>query len=99
VNKTRQLDQLVSRVDGLLARLPEEADSEIGSLREQIDSTIFETWTVVAREHAEARATMLEAIEAVNGYVRRHRWACVAAALVFAASAGLKAGRMTRRPD
>ncbi len=92
MNKTRKLDQLVSRVDGLLARLPDETGAEIDSLRAHIDSTIFETWTVVEREQAEAKATMSEAIAAVNRYVRRNRWACAAAALLFAASAGLRAG-------
>ncbi len=55
MGKMQKLDQLVGRVDALLQHLPVDADPTVRALRDKLDETIFETWTVVARESVKPR--------------------------------------------
>jgi hypothetical protein len=50
VNKAEKLDQLVTSVEDLLAKLPEKLDPAISALRDRVDDGIFDAWTAITRE-------------------------------------------------
>jgi ElaB/YqjD/DUF883 family membrane-anchored ribosome-binding protein len=54
MTRSQKLDELVSSVEELLARLPENSTSEISELRDKVDAGIFEAWTAIARADANA---------------------------------------------
>ena len=98
MNKSRELDQLVSKVEALLARLPDNPQPEIAALRNQVDNAIFETWTAVARERAAAKAAAADLIDSVNDYVRAHPWLIVGGTFLLAGSVSYLAASFYRRP-
>ena len=55
MTRSQKLDELVSCVEDLLARLPENLTPEIAALRDKVDVGIFDAWTSIAREGADAR--------------------------------------------
>jgi hypothetical protein len=55
MTRSKKLDELVGSVENLLARLPETLSPELAELRDKVDAGIFEAWTAVAREAADAR--------------------------------------------
>jgi hypothetical protein len=89
VTRSKKLDQLVSSVEDLLARLPDNLTPEVAELRDKVDSAIFEAWTSIA---AEARDTL-------NRASRRSAarfWIVIGVALL-AGTSSLVAYQMTRR--
>lgn len=50
LTRSQKLDELVSSVEDLLARLPDNLTPEIAELRDKVDAGIFEAWTSIARE-------------------------------------------------
>jgi hypothetical protein len=55
MTRSQKLDELVGCVEDLLARLPENLTPEIAALRDKVDVGIFDAWTTIAREAADAR--------------------------------------------
>jgi hypothetical protein len=88
MTKSKKLDELVSSVEDLLARLPDNLTPELADLRDKVDAGIFEAWTSVA---CEGRDT-------VNRASRRSAerfWISVGLALL-AGTASLVAFRISR---
>jgi hypothetical protein len=52
VNKSRELDRLVGKVEEVLARLPADSSPETNALRENVDRTILATWLALGSEPA-----------------------------------------------
>ena len=50
MTRSKKLDELVSSVEDLLARLPDHLDPEVAGLRDKVDADIFEAWTAIAGE-------------------------------------------------
>jgi|HubBroStandDraft_6_1064221.scaffolds.fasta_scaffold91138_4 hypothetical protein len=50
MTRSKKLDRLVSRVEDLLARLPDHLTPEVAELRDKVDAAIFEAWTCIAGE-------------------------------------------------
>jgi hypothetical protein len=50
MTRSKKLDQLVSSVEDLLARLPDDLTPELAALRDRVDAGIFEAWTSLAGE-------------------------------------------------
>ncbi len=59
MTRSKKLDELVSSVEDLLARLPEDLSPEVAELRDKVDAGIFEAWTAIA---AEGRDTLNRAL-------------------------------------
>jgi hypothetical protein len=53
MTRSKQLDELVSNVEALLARLPDNLTPEVAELRDKVDTAIFEAWTAIASEGRE----------------------------------------------
>lgn len=87
MNKARKLDELVTSVEDLLAKLPKDATPQICALRDKVDAGIEQTWNAVERESADARLTAHRALKSV-GRVGTHPYAIVGflmlAGLLFA---------------
>ncbi|HEV7614284.1 MAG TPA: hypothetical protein VGO37_20580 [Steroidobacteraceae bacterium] len=96
MNKSEKLDELVTEVEELLARLPDSSDPEIAALRERVDNTILDTWTAVTRDRAEAAASAEDLIYSLNGYIHAHPWLMMAATAVLSISASFFVGRISR---
>jgi ElaB/YqjD/DUF883 family membrane-anchored ribosome-binding protein len=97
MDKSRELDRLVSRVEDLLTRLPDDRNPQIADLYDRVDRVILDTWTAVARERAQSRSSMSSIESALDDYVRRRRWSVIGAAALIAGTAGFLAGRKYRR--
>jgi hypothetical protein len=84
VNKSRELDRLVGRLDELLACFPEQQNPELDALRDKVDRTILVTWQALGNEHARSTARL------------RHqgRIAMTLAAMFVGIAAGALARRM-----
>lgn len=54
MTRSKKLDQLVSSVEDLLAQLPNNLTPAIAELRDKVDAGIFDAWTSIAREGADA---------------------------------------------
>jgi hypothetical protein len=54
MTRSKKLDELVSSVEDLLARLPDNLSPELAELRDKVDAAIFEAWTAIAAEGREA---------------------------------------------
>ena len=54
MTKSKKLDELVSSVEDLLARLPDDLSPELATLRDKVDAGIFEAWTAIAAEGRDA---------------------------------------------
>jgi uncharacterized membrane protein YccC len=92
MTRSKQLDELVSSVEALLAQLPQEISPELSELRDKVDAGIFEAWTSIA---AEGRAKL-------NSAARRsavHIWITVGLAALLASATALLAFRVTRAED
>jgi hypothetical protein len=50
MTKSKKLDELVSKVEDLLARLPDDPTAEVAHLREKVDADIFAAWSTIAQE-------------------------------------------------
>jgi hypothetical protein len=50
MTRSKKLDELVSSVEELLARLPDSLIPEAAELRDRVDAAIFEAWTSIAGE-------------------------------------------------
>src|ERR1700683_3942666 len=50
VNKSRELDRLVGRVEQILACLPQGRSAEMDALRDKVDRTIMATWLALGSE-------------------------------------------------
>jgi hypothetical protein len=50
MTRSKQLDVLVSSVEDLLSRLPDDLSPEVAGLRAKVDAGIFEAWTSIAGE-------------------------------------------------
>jgi hypothetical protein len=50
MTRSKKLDELVSAVEDLLARLPDSLTPEVAELRDKVDAGIFEAWTSIAAE-------------------------------------------------
>jgi hypothetical protein len=88
MTRSKKLDELVSSVEDLLARLPDDLSPELAKLRDIVDAGIFEAWTSIA---AEGR-------DALNRGLRRSPerfWLTVGLALL-AGTTSLLAYRITR---
>ena len=75
MTRSKRLDELVSSVEDLLARLPDNLTPEVAELRDKVDAAIFEAWTAIA---SDARDTL-------NRTVRRSAnrfWIAVGLALL-----------------
>ncbi|GAC1495981.1 MAG: hypothetical protein NVS1B6_00640 [Steroidobacteraceae bacterium] len=79
MTKSEKLDQLVSRVEAIFARLRDEPDPRIAALREKVDDVIVETWTAVAREPLEAAMSAENPLKRANACLRSHAWVLIAA--------------------
>jgi hypothetical protein len=53
MTRSKKLDELVSSVEDLLGRLPENLTPELAELRDKVDAGIFEAWTSIAGEGRE----------------------------------------------
>jgi outer membrane murein-binding lipoprotein Lpp len=64
MTRSKKLDELVSSVEDLLARLPDNLTPEVAELRDKVDAAIFEAWTTIAAEGRDAlnRASRRSAI-------------------------------------
>jgi hypothetical protein len=82
VNKSRELDRLVGRVEQILARLPQDQNVEMDALRDKVDRTIMATWLALGSEPP--RAAMMR---------HQRRILNVAAAILV----GIAAGSLMRR--
>ncbi len=49
-----QLDELVGRVEALLALLPVSSNPEVDAVRDRVDGGIFEAWTSIALDSTES---------------------------------------------
>lgn len=96
MNKSKKLDELVESAEAVLAQFPDHAPGVV-ALREELDKEILETWTVVARERAEARAAIDDLARSVRERVRANRWTILGVVVAVAAVAGFIAARVTRR--
>jgi hypothetical protein len=54
MTRSKKLDQLVSSVEDLLARLPDDLTPELAALRDKVDAGIFEAWSSLAGEERDA---------------------------------------------
>ncbi|MDP9087590.1 MAG: hypothetical protein M3O26_02460 [Pseudomonadota bacterium] len=97
LDKSKKLDELVESVETLLARLPDNATPGIAALREELDKSILETWTAVARERAEASAAIDDFAQSMIHMLRANRWIALGAVVALAGAAGFIAARATRR--
>lgn len=90
MTRSKQLDELVSSVEGLLARLPDNLTPELAQLRDKVDAAIFEAWTCIA---GEGRETM-------NRESRRSavRFWMIAGLALLAGTNSLHAYQVTRPP-
>jgi hypothetical protein len=96
VNKSKKLDELVESVEALLAQFPQNGTPGIVALREELDKAILETWTVVARERAEARAAIDELAQSMSDALRANRWMIIGAVVALAGAVGFIAARAMR---
>jgi len=48
---SEKLDELVSKVEGLLTQLPANFSPEVDALRDRVDTGIFDAWTSIAGRH------------------------------------------------
>ena len=89
MNKSEKLDELVTSVEELLARLPETLDPEIVALRDTVDDGIFDAWRYISSERSQpahsASRGAASSIGAAIGFV------------ILALSAKLLLERSTRR--
>jgi outer membrane murein-binding lipoprotein Lpp len=87
MTRSKKLDELVSSVEDLLARLPDNLTPEVAALRDKVDAAIFEAWTTIAAEGRDAlnRASRRSAVRF---------WMIVGLSLL-AGTGGLLAYRMT----
>lgn len=53
MTRSKKLDELVSSVEDLLARLPDNLGPEVAELRDKVDAAIFEAWSAIASEGRE----------------------------------------------
>ena len=97
MDKSKRLDELVESVETLLAQLPDNATPGIVALREELDKSILETWTAVARERAEASAAIDELAQSMTDVLRANRWISLGAVVALAGAVGCIAARATRR--
>jgi hypothetical protein len=88
MTRSKKLDELVSSVEDLLARLPDNLTPELAELRDKVDAAIFEAWTCIA---GEGRATLNRASRRAAVQV----WFTIGLALLAGASS-LVAYQMTR---
>jgi hypothetical protein len=61
MTRSQNLDELVSSVEDLLARLPQGLTPELADLRDKVDAGIFEAWTAITREDTLYRTSRLDA--------------------------------------
>ena len=90
MTRSEKLDGLVSTVEDLLGRLPDNVTPEVAELRDKVDAAIFEAWTAVA---GEGRETLNRASRRSAGRF----WMFAGVALV-AGSSRLLAHPNTRSP-
>ena len=90
MTRSKKLDELVSSVEVLLARLPDNLTPEVAELRDKVDAAIFEAWTSIAGEGRET----------LNRESRRSavRFWMIAGLALLAGSNSLLAYRASRRP-
>jgi actin-like ATPase involved in cell morphogenesis len=81
VNKSRELDRLVGRVEQILACLPQDQSAEMDALRDKVDRTIMATWLALGSEPPRAA-------------IRHHRRILDVAAAILV---GIAAGSLMRR--
>jgi hypothetical protein len=90
MTRSKKLDELVSSVEDLLSRLPDNLTPELAALRDKVDVAIFEAWTAVAGEGREK----------LNRSSRRSagRFWMIAGVALLAGSSRLLAHQNTRPP-
>ena len=90
MTRSKKLDELVSSVEDLLGRLPDNLTPELAELRDKVDAAIFEAWTSIAGEGRET----------LNRTSRRSagRFWMIAGVALLAGSSRLLAHPRTRRP-
>ena len=88
MTRSKKLDELVGSVEELLARLPADLTPRLAELRDKVDAGIFEAWTAIAREGADAQARVARRSGAGP-------WSAVGMALLAGATSFF-AYRMTR---
>jgi hypothetical protein len=88
MTRSKKLDELVSSVEDLLARLPDDLSPELATLRDKVDAGIFGAWTAIA---AEGRDTLRRASRRSPGRL----WVTVGLALL-AGTSSLLAYQITR---
>lgn len=97
MDKSKKLDELVASAETLLAKLPDNGTPGIVALREELDQSILETWTAVARERAQASAAMDDLAQSISHVLLENRWITLAGVVALAGAAGFIAARATRR--
>ena len=97
LDKSKKLDELVQSVETLLAQLPDNATPGMVALREELDKSILETWTAVARERAEESAAIDEFAQSMTDVLRANRWFALGAVVALAGAVGFIVARATRR--
>ena len=90
MTRSKKLDELVSSVEDLLGRLPDNLTPELAELRDKVDAGIFEAWTSIAGESREK----------LNRASRRSagRFWMIAGVALLAGSSRLLAHQITRPP-
>jgi hypothetical protein len=90
MTRSKKLDELVSSVEDLLGRLPDNLTPELAELRDKVDAAIFEAWTSIASEGRET----------LNRTSRRSagRFWMIAGVALLAGSSRLLAHPITRPP-
>jgi ElaB/YqjD/DUF883 family membrane-anchored ribosome-binding protein len=85
MDKSKRLDELVGRVEELLAQLPDGANADLAALRDRVDEEIMAAWTAVSREAARRREFI--------GRSARRPWAIAGVALLVGYCASLLVNR------
>jgi ElaB/YqjD/DUF883 family membrane-anchored ribosome-binding protein len=84
-----EVENLISDVEELIARLADTADPAIARLRSRVTDTVRSTRRAIAGSAAHAQRQAREVLSAGDSYVREQPWEAVGAAVLVGVIVGL----------
>jgi ElaB/YqjD/DUF883 family membrane-anchored ribosome-binding protein len=88
MDKSLQLDQLVSELETALARLPCDPGPELLALRQRVDDAVLDAWPSISRQRVREPPVIAGFLEAVDAVVRSRPLLCVGVVALAAVPLG-----------
>jgi ElaB/YqjD/DUF883 family membrane-anchored ribosome-binding protein len=97
MDRTRDLNRLMSKTEELLDNLPVQQAPELQEVRERLEQSMTQTKDTLARQLDSTHVKLRDVAGSLNDYVRKYPWMALATGILVASTIGILATSAAKR--